>query len=76
MITDKDIARINQLYHKSKKEGLTPAEKEEQSRLRVDYIASIRKNLRANLDNMVIERPDGSLEQVKDRYKPKKKYNS
>ena len=30
MITDKDIERINELYHKSKAEGLTPAEKEEQ----------------------------------------------
>ena len=30
MITDKDIARINELYHKSKtEEGLTPEEKEE-----------------------------------------------
>ena len=27
MITDKEIARINELYHKSKTEGLTPEEK-------------------------------------------------
>ena len=26
------IARINELYHKSQKEGLTPEEKEEQER--------------------------------------------
>ena len=29
MITEKDIARINELYHKSKAEGLSEAEKEE-----------------------------------------------
>ena len=27
-ITDKDLARINELYKKQKTEGLTPAEKE------------------------------------------------
>lgn len=27
MITDADIKRINELYHKSKSEGLTPEEK-------------------------------------------------
>ena len=30
MVTEKDIARINELYRKSKSEGLTPEEKEEQ----------------------------------------------
>lgn len=74
MITDKDIARINELYHKSKNEGLTPEEKDEQAKLRGEYIAAVRKNLRANLDNMSIKNPDGSIEQVKDRRKPVKKY--
>ena len=36
------IDRINELYHKSKAEGLTPAEKEEQAKLRKEYIANIR----------------------------------
>lgn len=74
MITDKDIARINELYHKSKNEGLTPEEKDEQAKLRGEYIAAVRKNLRANLDNMSIKNPDGSIEKVKDRRKPVKKY--
>ena len=60
MITDKDIARINELYHKSKKEGLTPEEKKEQATLRGAYIASIRENLRANLEKIQIENPDGN----------------
>lgn len=74
MITDKEIARINELYHKSKKEGLTPEEKEEQAHLRGAYIAAVRKNLRANLENMDIQYPDGTVEQVKDRLKKKNKY--
>ena len=32
MITEKDIARINELYHKQKGEGLTEAEKSEQAK--------------------------------------------
>ena len=74
MITDKDIARINELYHKSKKEGLTPEEKKEQASLRGAYIASIRENLRANLEKIQIENPDGTIENVKDRRRPPKKY--
>lgn len=74
MITDKDIARINELYHKSKNEGLTPEEKDEQARLRGEYIAAVRKNLRANLENMSIQNPDGTIEPVKGRRKPSKKY--
>ena len=74
MITDKDIARINELYHKSKNEGLTPEEKDEQARLRGEYIAAVRKNLRANLENMSIQNPDGTIEPVKDRRKTSTKY--
>lgn len=74
MITDKEVARINELYHKSKNEGLTPEEKEEQAQLRGAYIAAVRKNLRANLENMDIQYPDGTVEQVKDRLKKKNKY--
>ena len=35
MITDADIKRINELYHKSKSEGLTPDEKQEQVKERL-----------------------------------------
>ena len=55
MITDKDIERINELYKKSKTpEGLTPEEKEEQAELRGAYIASIRKNLKGQLDSITL----------------------
>lgn len=57
---EKKIARINELYHKSKAEGLNAAEKEEQKKLRQEYIASIRKNIRSQLDNVTIVNPDGT----------------
>lgn len=57
----KKINRINELYHKSKGEGLTPAEKEEQARLRKEYIMVIRKNMRGTLNNISIQNPDGTI---------------
>ena len=35
---EKKIARINELYHKSKAEGLSEAEKAEQAALRQEYV--------------------------------------
>lgn len=40
---DKKVARINELYHKSKSEGLTPEELKEQQILRKEYIDSFKK---------------------------------
>ena len=58
---EEKIRRINELYHKSKKEGLSAAEKEEQASLRQDYINSVRANLRAQLNNINIQNEDGSI---------------
>ena len=55
------IARINELYHKSQDEGLTPEEKEEQAKLRREYIDSIKNNLRSQLNNINIQNEDGSI---------------
>ena len=52
---DEKIKRINELYHKSKTEGLTAEEKEEQASLRAEYIANIRQNLKGQLDNISIQ---------------------
>ena len=46
------IDRINELARKSKAEGLTEAEKKEQALLREEFLANIRMNLRAQLDNI------------------------
>ncbi|MGN0385744.1 MAG: DUF896 domain-containing protein [Lachnospiraceae bacterium] len=71
MNLDEKIARINELYHKSQAEGLTEAEKEEQAGLRKEYIASIRANLRGQLNNIDIINPDGSIENLGDKYAKK-----
>ena len=61
MNKDERIARINELYHKSKGEGLTPEEKEEQAVLRREYIDSVKRNLRSQLNNINIQNEDGSI---------------
>ena len=73
MITEKDIARINELYHKSKAEGLTDAEKEEQARLRKNYIAAIRGNIRAQLNNIDLVDENGNIENLGEKYGNKSK---
>lgn len=46
MVTEQDIKRINELYHKSKEgSGLTEEEKAEQAALRRAYIDSVKANL-------------------------------
>lgn len=65
MTMDETIKRINELYHKSQAEGLTDEEKSEQKELRQKYIESVRGNLRGQLENMSIQRPDGTIEKVK-----------
>ena len=54
-------ARINELYRKSKAEGLTESEKKEQKLLRQEYLESIRGNLRSQLNNIDIKEKDGSI---------------
>lgn len=68
MNMEERIARINELYHKSQGEGLTADEKEEQARLRREYVASVRNNLKVQLDNITIERPDGTVENLGEKY--------
>ncbi len=73
MKMDEKIARINELYHKSQKEGLTEEEKAEQKRLREDYIASVRGNLKAQLNNINIQNEDGSITNLGEKFGAKKK---
>lgn len=46
------IDRINELAHKSRNEGLTDAEKEEQRLLRQEFLAEIRADLKASLESI------------------------
>ena len=65
---EEKIARINELYRKSKNEGLTEAELEEQAALRKDYIANVRANLRGTLNNISLVNEDGSVENLGEKY--------
>ena len=69
MVTEKEIARINELAKKQKEGTLTAEEKEEQQALRQKYLRSIRENMRSSLDQMKIQNPDGTITNVKDRRK-------
>lgn len=73
MVTKKTIERINELYRKSKAEGLTNDELLEQKRLREEYIAAFRNNLRGTLESIKIQNPDGSMIDVKKRHEEKSK---
>ncbi|MGL5260109.1 MAG: DUF896 domain-containing protein [Lachnospiraceae bacterium] len=66
------IKRINELYKKSKAEGLTSEELKEQQILRSEYIATIRHNLRGQLNNIDIQNEDGSIENLGEKYGHKK----
>ena len=59
------IKRINELSRKSKTEGLTLEEKEEQTKLRNEYRALVIGNLSSQLDGIKIQHPDGTITDVK-----------
>ncbi|MCR5010778.1 MAG: DUF896 domain-containing protein [Lachnospiraceae bacterium] len=71
MTMDERIARINELYHKSQNVGLTAEEKDEQQRLRREYVESIKRNMKAQLDNIDIVEKDGSITNLGEKYSKK-----
>ena len=69
------IDRINELYRKSKAEGLTEAERRRNRHcLRKEFVADVKKNLTAQLNNIDIQNEDGTIENLGEKYgnKPKK----
>lgn len=60
MVTQQDIARINELARKSKAQGLTDEEKAEQKALRIKYINGFKESLEGQLNNITIVEPDGT----------------
>ena len=65
---NKKIARINELYHKSKTEGLTEKELKEQQVLRREYVEAFKRNLRGELNNISIQEKDGSITDMGNKY--------
>ncbi len=68
MVTDQELARINELAHKKKTVGLTEEERLEQAHLREKFLEDFRARFRAQLDNIeIVESDDPRLAQQKRR---------
>lgn len=67
-MTEEKIKRINELYHKSKAEGLSDEELKEQKELRSEYLADIRSSIRGQLNNIDIKEKDGSITNLGQKY--------
>ena len=72
MMDNEKIDRINTLAHKAKSVGLTEEEKKEQAELRKEYLAAVRHNLKAQLNNIDVKEKDGSVTNLGEKYGRKK----
>ena len=72
MMNNEKIDRINTLAHKAKSVGLTEEEKKEQAELRKEYLAAVRQNLKAQINNIDIKEKDGSVTNLGEKYGRKK----
>jgi uncharacterized protein YnzC (UPF0291/DUF896 family) len=69
------IKRINELAHKSKTIGLTQEEKEEQQRLRQEYLKIFRGNMKNTLMEVkVVDEEGNDVTPEKLKQEQKKKY--
>ena len=68
------IDRINVLAHKAKSVGLTEEAKKERELLRKEYLASVRMNLRSQLDNIDVKMDDGTIVNLGEKYGLKKRH--
>jgi uncharacterized protein YnzC (UPF0291/DUF896 family) len=60
MLSNEKIARINELSKKSKAEGLSAAEKEEQTQLRQEYLNVFRSSMTDTLHSVKVIDPKGN----------------
>ena len=65
------ISRINELAKKKSEQGLTEEELQEQKKLYKIYLADIRGQFSATLDNVSIKEADGSETPFKEAYAKK-----
>lgn len=61
------IERINELARKKKQAGLTDEETAEQAMLRAEYLKEFRENMKAMLDNIVIQEKDGTRHALREK---------
>lgn len=60
MMSKEKLERINYLANKSKKESLSPDEKEEQQLLRQEYLQNIKKSFTNQITSMKVIDPLGN----------------
>ncbi|NBJ68297.1 MULTISPECIES: DUF896 domain-containing protein [Clostridia] len=75
MLSKDKIARINQLARKSKADGLTISEQNEQKKLRHEYLQGVRHSFKNQFKTMKVVDPDGNdvtPKKVKDLQKKNK----
>lgn len=72
-MTNEKIARINELYRKSKAEGLTEEEKKEQDILRKEFVANVKGNLLNQLNSIDMVNENGTVENLGEKYGNKKR---
>ena len=72
MMDNEKIDRINTLAHKAKSVGLTEEAKKDQAELRKEYLAAVRQNLKAQLNNIDVKEKDGSVTNLGEKYGRKK----
>lgn len=68
IMDEQKVKRINELYRKSKAEGLTDAEKKEQKILRQEYIDAFKRNLRSQLNNIDVEEKDSTIVNLGEKF--------
>ncbi len=59
------LERINELARIAKERALTPEEAAERQTLRQEYLQVFRQNMINTLDNVYLQREDGSVEKLK-----------
>ena len=70
---DRSIRRISELTQLSRERALTEVEMDERHRLRSAYLTAFRGQMRAQLDNTVVQYPDGTRVPFRDAAKKRDK---
>lgn len=68
----RNLDRISELSRISRERELTAEEQAERQVLRANYLKAFKSQFRAQLDNTVVEYPDGSRTPLKEAAKKKK----
>lgn len=67
----RNLERISALTQLAKQRALTPQEQAEREKLRQDYLKAFRSQMRAQLENTVVQYPDGSRTSLREAAKKK-----